>query len=790
MKEIHIFGDMNCNMHKKNALSSLINDICSTLGASQIIESSTRETSHSSTLIDLIITTAENSIKDSGVIRTSISDHYMTYAIRKGKNFRSSPRIIHTRSYKKFDETLFSHDLTQEDWSDFYQTRDVNTAANCFTDTFLRVADRHAKKIEIKVKGSTNNVFSDELLALMKERDVAKLKASRSGGAEEWNKYKKLRNRVTNLKNREKRNYLNDSVENAKENPKEMWKKLKEFVPCKNTKVWQPNRIEVDGKEETCNRKIAQTFNEYFANIACKLAEKFTGVRKAIQQANANTTFKFEFVNEAQVQKRIKELKNGKSTGLDGISVKLLKASASSISPHLTHLLNLSLISGKVPDLWKRKRVTPIHKSGSKLLCSNYRPISIQPIPLKILERVIYEQLAAYLKETGILDPYQSGFRRNFSTATAIIDVADFIMDELGKGNYVGAIFLDLAKAFDCVDHPLLLSKLQALGIIENEILWFTSYLDERKQVTLINGCMSEEVLEKPFGVPQGSVLGPLLFLVHINDVTSYVNCKSHLYADDTVLLVADKSAQNIEIKLNTELEKAHRWLTENRLTLNAKKTKYLIFGHARKTKQLGDISINLSDSKIDQVESFKYLGVHFDQQLNWKKHLKETAQKISLKLKKIQRASPFLSKHCRTLLVNSLIMPYFDYCSEAWSSASFTSLRRLSNLYNKALKMKEKSPKDPASLQERFKRNTAIMMFKCLNGLAPDYLADRFTCSAQVHQKNTRSAAAKKVHVKNARGKASSSFRRRGTKVWNDLPGTITSKNSILQFKTSLLSL
>ena len=204
------------------------------------------------------------------------------------------------------------------------------------------------------------------------------------------------------------------------------------------------------------------------------------------------------------------------------------------------------------------KRVTPIDKSGSKLLCSNYRPISIQPIPLKILERVIYEQLAGYLKETSILDPYQSGFRRNFSTATTIIDVADFIMDELGKVNYVGVIFLDLAKAFDGVDHTILLSKLQALGIKEKEIFWFASYLDKRKQVSLINGCMSEKVLQKPFGVPQGSVLGLLLFLTHVNDVASNVSCKSHPYADYTVLLVADKCAQNIEIKLNTELKKAH----------------------------------------------------------------------------------------------------------------------------------------------------------------------------------------------------------------------------------------
>ena len=162
-------------------------------------------------------------------------------------------------------------------------------------------------------------------------------------------------------------------------------------------------------------------------------------------------------------------------------------------------------------------------------------------------------------------------------------------------------------------------------------------------------------------------------------------------------------------------------------------------------------------------------------------------AYKITLKLRKIQRAAPFLSKPCRTILVNSLVMPYFDYCSETWSSASITSLRRLTNLYNKARKMKEMSPKDPTSLDERFKRNTAIMMFKCLNGLAPNYLSDRFRRSAQVHKKNTRSAADNKIYVEHARGKASSSFRARGTKVWNDLSGPKTSKNGILQFKTSL---
>ena len=163
MKEVHIFGDMNCNMHKKNALSSITNDICNTLGASQIINSSTRETSHSSNMTDLIITTAESNIKESGVIKTSISDHYMSCAIWIGRHLRSPIRVIHTRSYIKFDENLFNHDLIQEDWRDLYKAEGVNKAAKCFINTFLRVADRYAKKIEIKVKGSKNYVFSDEL---------------------------------------------------------------------------------------------------------------------------------------------------------------------------------------------------------------------------------------------------------------------------------------------------------------------------------------------------------------------------------------------------------------------------------------------------------------------------------------------------------------------------------------------------------------------------------------------------------------------------------------------------
>ena len=338
-----------------------------------------------------------------------------------------------------------------------------------------------------------------------------------------------------------------------------MWKKLKELVPNKNIKQSQVKRLEVNANDETDSPKIAKDFNHYFVNIASKLAKKFNTDKLAQRPLpnKTNSVLHFKQVTGEKSALLLKSSKLWKSTGIDEISVKLLIAGAKSLSRALAFLFNYSIVASTVPKIWKRKRVSPIHKSGEKTDCCKYTPISIQPIPLKLLESVIHEQLRDYLTRENQFTVSQSGFRQNHSTSTAVIAVSQFIIDNISHGNYVGAIFLDLANAFDCVYHPILLPKMLRLGIRDSELAWFESFLNNRTQVTIINSKRSGELHKKPFGIPLGSVLGPISVLIYISNLTSVVGCKMHLYADDAALLVADPKAEELQVKLNSEINNA-----------------------------------------------------------------------------------------------------------------------------------------------------------------------------------------------------------------------------------------
>ena len=229
-QEVHICGDFNCNMLKRTRLSSSIHDICNLLGATQLVTEPTRVTQTSSTLIDLLLTTKEEKIAESGVIHVSISDHSIVYAIRKGKRLRVPPRIIQTRPFKAFISEKFE-DLFNSNWNSVYEADDVHRASKAFTEMVNEVADRHAPKVNIRVKENLPSTFSDELILLIKERDNAKLIAARTKLSEDWNYYKKLRNRVNRLKHNEKKNYFNEALRATSHNLKHLWKKLKELVP-------------------------------------------------------------------------------------------------------------------------------------------------------------------------------------------------------------------------------------------------------------------------------------------------------------------------------------------------------------------------------------------------------------------------------------------------------------------------------------------------------------------------------------------------------------------------------
>ena len=549
-------------------------------------------------------------------------------------------------------------------------------------------------------------------------------------------------------------------------------------------------RIQVNGKEETEARSITDHFNEFFVDIGAKLAAKISGGKNPLTYVTKSNQYKFraQTIDGNKILHLIKSLKKGKATGLDGISVRMLKAGSSALCDKLTYLFNFSIMTGEVPDLWKHKRVCPVYKSGSKTSTQNYRPISILPVASKMLEKIIHEQLYDYLLKREIINPKQSGFRRNHSTATATIDVSDHILSEMAKGKIVAAVFIDLAKAFDTVDHSILLKKMDRYGVQGTEQKWLKSYLSDRHQVTSVNDSQSAELQEKEYGVPQGSVLGPLLFICYINDIQASLNCVSHIYADDTVLLFSNPEVEALNQNVQAGIKSVAEWLSSNKLTLNVGKTEYMLFANKRKLNLVRNFDLNINETKIKRTEKFKYLGVYFDPTLSLKEHINITAGKLKNKLNKIERAIPYLTNDTKKLLFNALILPHIDYCSEVWSSASNACLKKVASVYNRSLRLLEGKNDKYCNLNTRLEKNILKMMFKSVNKISPVYLQKRIKLAREIHSRTTRSALSKKIFIEKRNTKSEAKlFTTRAASLWNSLPYELTSLDSFLRFKISI---
>ena len=271
---------------------------------------------------------------------------------------------------------------------------------------------------------------------------------------------------------------------------------------------------------------------------------------------------------------------------------------AESILSPITHIINLSITTETVPTAFKDAKVVPVFKKGSRLDVGNYRPVSVLSVMSKILERAVHTQLNDYLEKRGLLFEHQSGFRSGFSTDSGLIGMTDYIRTEMSNGKLVGMVLIDLQKAFDTVDHSILIDKLRAIGV---STPWFHSYLSDRKQCVEVNG-MRSEFLSITCGVPQGSILGPQLFLIYINDMVTSLECKLSLYADDSALIFSHTDSRVIADRLSRELSNCKRWLVDNKLSLHIGKTECLLFGSRRKLKGVRDFQISCDGTLVERV--------------------------------------------------------------------------------------------------------------------------------------------------------------------------------------------
>lgn len=456
-----------------------------------------------------------------------------------------------------------------------------------------------------------------------------------------WQQFKNKRNAVVKLIRTKNKEYYEYKIDQNKDNPTSMWKTLKEVIRGEPVGTKTIENIDFEILDNGTEGNITDKFNLYYI-------QSVNDIIKSIDSNNIPSTSrkasyvigskgemeKFEIITMKQLEEIVKRLPKKKGTE-EGITSDILKAVFYVIKEEFSDIINKSLSEGCFPEEWKTSTVIPIPKIGEPKKASEYRPINMLPIYEKVLEIVIKKQTEGYLENNNIITEYQSGFRKKYSCEIAIQVVIDEWKLIISERKMVGVVFMDLKRAFETIDRERLLGKMHQYGIKGAALEWFRSYLQNRTQQVRYNDEWSK-LLSTEYGVPQGSVLGPLLFIIYINDIVEACpeDCKIKMFADDTLIYVTGESSMEIERKLNVALNVLEEWMNANKLKMNAEKTKYMIVRSIRKELK-GNIAVKcLDDTVIERVEVMKYLGVMIDDRLRLNDHCDYILKKIGKKNK------------------------------------------------------------------------------------------------------------------------------------------------------------
>ena len=687
-KNLVVMGDYNLNYLDHREISTKkFKELAGTSGLTQIIRKPTRTDGKTSTCIDLILTNVTN-LAQYGVIDVNLSDHSAVYLRIKKIYIASSKSSFMGRSYRHYHPVQFRQNLVDLDWQDFNECGNVDDQWNIFISKITSELDKMCPIKEFRVKNDRDPWISDYILECIKDKDCALKRAKRTKSDEDWVAARRLRNDVTKLVRNARAKYIKDGLEVDKQDSQKFWKKVNSVV--KGSKNGSQVLMLVDevSELEVPRENTADYINEFFINVGPKLAEgynkewSYDGIPRVVETGHILQTDVEEVVG------LIKGMDISKSSCIENISSKALKDALLAIPLKVTEMFNLSFSSGKVPDVWKIGNIVPLPKEGDKSKVSNLRPITLLPVIGKLLEKVVNKRLKDYLEGQHLLDVNQGGFRQGQSTTNTVAKFINEVYTGCNERHYTLSTFVDLKKAFDTVNHSILIKKLGLLGIGGLLLNWLIDYLHNRKQTTTANGIVSK-IGSVVCGVPQGSILGPTLFLVYINDLRYVIkNCASYLYADDTVITNTGPDLNLLTVQQEADLVRLDLWLQKNKLTLNAKKTYYMIFGMRSSLKQIVNHSLVFGNARIERALHFKYLGVILDPVLNFNMQAEQAIKKMAHKTYLMAKIRVYLPAEVMLMLYKAMVLPYADYGDIFYDIANQGVLNRMQVVQNRALRM------------------------------------------------------------------------------------------------------
>ncbi|KAJ8711530.1 hypothetical protein PYW07_008772 [Mythimna separata] len=694
-KNVFLVGDMNINIIPTNN-DATYNDYMNLTASHGLLPAYTSPTRDKSCL-DHVMTRAEKFVL-SFIMDSHITDHVPVLVCIQNKTKRKI-----TKSVSKVDLVKVVSEIAKTDFSAILSSRNANWAAESLIDTIASIL--HNNTLTIRIPSRLKIIkpwITPGLLKCIRNRDNMHKEHKKAPDNYILKiTYLRYRNFCNKLLYRLKNNYEKIEFEKAKNNPKKTWQVIKNVI---NKQVSTSPPLELLSAPGLDCKSSLNLINSFFANIGKDLATKHTNActkhESYVKDGSQVNTMVLLSPDCAEIENVIMGLRSDSAPGWDGIGARLLKLSRQTLVPLVTHICCLCISEGIFPRVLKRAVIHPIHKGGDRGSVNNYRPISVLPALSKVLEKVLNNRLVSYLEKNNILSKNQFGFRRGKSCEDAFAALIDDVVETLDKKSKCLGLFLDLSKAFDTVSVPILLKKLEQIGVRGPALAVFASYLSERTQCIKIGTYVSDEC-GLAYGVPQGSILGPTLFLVYVNSLCDLAlpNCSIYTYADDTALLVHAESWEEARERAEFVLSIVMSWLTANSLTLNVEKTNFITFSLTSSSQPDNSFAVkahtcdtqnssHCSCLPLSRTNSVKYLGILIDDLITWNAQIKVLAGRVRKLITVFKNLRYSADADILRMVYFSLCQSILSFGITVWGGAPKTSMLQLERAQRAVLKV------------------------------------------------------------------------------------------------------